>query len=103
MRFKTISLIFAAVTEISGDGRKVKHHLRLEDQCFTECVANNLRGKFFALSGEDPRVDDLSLKFVGAAKSQLVQFAGTDYKCCEGVLEVAGSAELMRLGWECGF
>ena len=103
MRFKTLSPIFAAVTEIAGDGRKIKHHLRPEDPRFTECVANNLREKYFALTGEDPRADDLSLKFVGAAKSQLVQYAGTDHKCCEGTIEVAGSAKLMRLGWECGF
>jgi CRISPR-associated endoribonuclease Cas6 len=64
---------------------------------------NNLREKFYALSGEYPDFDELRLKFVGAPKSQLVQFAGTNHKCCDGVIEVAGSERLMRLGWECGF
>jgi CRISPR-associated endoribonuclease Cas6 len=103
MRFKTLSPIFAAITEMSEDGRPIKHHLRPEDPRFAECIANNLRGKFFAVTGEDPQSDDLSLKFVGAAKSQLVQYAGTNHKCCEGTIEVTGSARLMRLGWECGF
>jgi len=103
MRFKTLSPIFAAVTEMAEDGRLIKHHLRPEDPRFTECVANNLREKFFALTGEDPDADDLSLKFAEAPKSQLVQYAGTNHKCCEGIVEVAGSARLMSLGWELGF
>jgi len=103
MRFKTLSPIFAAVTEIAEDGRPIKHHLRPEDPRFAECVAKNLREKFFALTGEDPVADDLSLKFVDAPKSQLVQYAGTNHKSCDGKFEVAGSARLMRLGWEFGF
>jgi CRISPR-associated endoribonuclease Cas6 len=103
MRFKTLSPIFAAVTETSGDGAPTKHHLRPEDPRFAECVANNLREKFLALTGEDAGADDLSLRFVGIPKSQLVQYAGTNHKCCEGVIEVAGSARLTSLGWECGF
>lgn len=103
MQFKTISPIFAAITQNAEGGRSVKHHLRPEDPRFAECVANNLREKFFALTEEDASADDLRLKFVGAPKSQLVQYAGTDHKCCEGVIEVEGSARLMHLGWECGF
>jgi CRISPR-associated endoribonuclease Cas6 len=103
MRFKTLSPIFAAVTETAEDGKLVKHHLRPEDSRFADCVANNLREKFFALYGEDAEADELSLKFVGEPKSQLVQYAGTNHKCCDGVFEVAGSERLIRLGWECGF
>lgn len=103
MRFKTLSPIFAAVTEAGEGGRPVKHHLRPEDPRFATCVANNLREKFFALTGEEAEGDALQLTFVGPAKSQLVQYAGTDHKCCEGVIEVMGSARLMHLGWECGF
>jgi CRISPR-associated endoribonuclease Cas6 len=103
MRFKTLSPIFAAVTETSGDGAPTKHHLRPEDPRFAECVANNLREKFLALTGEDAGADYLSLRFVGNPKSQLVQYSGTNHKCCEGVIEVAGSARLTSLGWECGF
>ncbi len=103
MRFKTLSPIFAAVTETSGDGAPTKHHLRPEDPRFAECVANNLREKFLALTGEDAGADYLSLRFVGNPKSQLVQYSGTNHKCCEGVIEVAGSDRLTSLGWECGF
>lgn len=103
MRFKTLSPIFAAVTERLPDGRLVKHHLRPEEPRFPECVANNLREKFLALYGEDAGSYELGLKIVGAPKSQLVQYAGTNHKCFEGVIEVAGSERLMRLGWECGF
>jgi CRISPR-associated endoribonuclease Cas6 len=103
MQFKTLSPIFAAVTEMAEGGRPIKHHLRPEDPRFAQSIANNLREKFSALIGEDAEDDKLQLAFVGAPKSQLVQYAGTDHKCCEGVIEVGGSSRLMHLGWECGF
>jgi CRISPR-associated endoribonuclease Cas6 len=103
MRFKTISPLFAAVPDMNESGRPGKHHVRPEDPRFAECVANNLREKFFALTGEDPGDDELLLKFVGAPKSQMVQYGGTNHKCCEGIFDVAGSDRLLRLGWECGF
>lgn len=103
MRFKTLSPIFAAVTQTAEGGKLVKRHLRPEDPRFAECVANNLRQKLFALTGDDPDAYELSLKFAGAPKSQLVQYAGANHKCCEGVFEVTGSERLMALGWECGF
>jgi len=43
MRFKTLSPIFAAVTEMDESGRSIKHHLRPEDPRFDECIANNLQ------------------------------------------------------------
>lgn len=103
MRFKTLSPIFVAVTEMAEGGRPVKRHLRSEDPRFADCVANNLRGKFFGLTGEAANASELSLKFVGTPKSQLVQYAGTNHKCCDGVFEVTGDERLIRLGWECGF
>lgn len=103
MRFKTLSPIFAALTETAADGSLLKHHMRPEDSRYAECIANNLREKFLALTGEQATEDSLRFSFVGPPKSQLVQYAGTDHKCCEGVIEVAGSARLMQLGWECGF
>ncbi len=103
MQFKTLSPMFAAITETGEGGRHIKHHLRPEDPRFAECIANNLREKFYALTGEDAGEDELQLSFVGMPKSQLVQYSGTDHKCCEGVIEVAGSSRLIHLGWECGF
>jgi CRISPR-associated endoribonuclease Cas6 len=103
MRFKTLSPIFMAVSETAADGSPVKHHLRAEDPRYSECLANNLREKFRALTGETAEEYELSFAFVGNPKSQLVQYAGTDHKCYEGVFEAAGSERLMSLGWECGF
>lgn len=103
MRFKTLSPLFAAVTEMTSDGKPTKHHLRAEAPRFAESIENNLRAKFLALTGEEAREDKLSLAFVGNPKSQLVQYAGTNHKCYEGVFEVGGSTRLMQLGWECGF
>lgn len=102
MRFKTLSPIFAAVTEMASDGKPIKHHLRADDPRFAASIVNNLRAKYFALTGEEALADELSVAFVGSPKSQLVQYAGTNHKCYEGVLEVAGSTRLMQLGWECG-
>lgn len=103
MCFKTISPIFAAITESGTGGRPVKHHLRPEDSRFAQSIANNLREKFFVLTGEDAREDELEFSIARALKYQLVQYAGTDHKCCEGVIEVAGSSKLIHLGWEWGF
>lgn len=103
MRFKTISPVFAAVTERLEDGSLVKHHLRPEEPQYSECVARNLREKFMALYGERAESYELGFRFVGSPKSQLVQYGGTNHKCCEGVFDVTGSERLMRLGWECGF
>lgn len=103
MRFKTISPIFAAVSERLADGKPVKHHLRPDESRYSECVANNLREKFAALYGESAESYELGIRFVGDPKSQLVQYGGTNHKCSDGVIEVSGSERLMRLGWECGF
>ncbi|MCI0665952.1 MAG: CRISPR-associated endoribonuclease Cas6 [Acidobacteria bacterium] len=103
MRFKTLSPIFTALTKTAPDGSRVKYHLRLDDPRFSECIANNLRQKFRALTGETAEDDELSFKFIGNPKSQLVQYDGTNHKCFEGVFEVAGSTRLIHLGWECGF
>ncbi len=103
MRFKTLSPIFSAVGATAADGSPVKHHLRADDPRFPECVVNNLREKFRALTGEPAEDDELSFAFAGQPKSQLVQYSGTNHKCYEGVFEVTGSERLMRLGWECGF
>jgi CRISPR-associated endoribonuclease Cas6 len=98
MRFKTLSPIFAAVTERTSDGKSIKHHLRAEDPSFATSIERNLRAKFCALTGDEALADKLSFVFVGTPKSQLVQYAGTDHKCYEGVFEVAGSTRLMHLG-----
>ncbi len=103
IRFKTLSPIFAATTETAPGGKPVKHHLRPADPRFAEAIASNLREKFLALTGEGADDDVLRFAFAGEPKSQLVQYAGTDHKCCEGVFEVEGSARLIHLGWECGF
>ncbi|MGH9844644.1 MAG: CRISPR-associated endoribonuclease Cas6 [Blastocatellia bacterium] len=103
MQFKTLSPIFAAVTAKTAEGLVVKHHLRAEDPRYSECLAKNLREKFRALTGEPADEDELSFAFAGNPKSQLVQYAGANHKCYEGVFEVAGSLRLMSLGWECGF
>lgn len=103
MRFKTLSPIFAAVSERLEDGRLVKHHLRPDESRYSECVANNLREKYAALYGESAESYELNLRFVRDSKSQLVQYGGTNHKCSDGVIEVSGSEMLMRLGWECGF
>lgn len=103
MRFKTVSPIFVAVTETDAAGVTGKHHLRAEDPRFAKSLANNLREKFRALTGESAEGDELRFAFAGEPKSQLVQYSGTNHKCYEGVFDVAGSERLIRLGWECGF
>jgi len=99
MRFTTISPIFVAV----DDGGPTKQHLRAEDPRFAERVKMNLLRKYRALTGTEPGNTEFEFRFDGQPKSQLVQYRETHHHCYVGRIEVAGSEELIRLGWECGF
>jgi CRISPR-associated endoribonuclease Cas6 len=103
MRLRTISPIFVAVDDIKADGSRRKHHVRADDPRFAERVAANLLGKYRALTGTEPSEGEFTFNFVGEPKSQLVQYRGTNHHSYLGQFEVSGSAELIRLGWECGF
>ncbi len=102
-RFKTISPVFLSVDETRADGSRTKQHLRAEDPRFAERVRMNLIRKYQALTGSDPLDAELEFRFDGRPKSQLVQYKGTHHHCYMGEFTVAGSEELIGLGWECGF
>jgi CRISPR-associated endoribonuclease Cas6 len=91
------------LSETAPDGSRFKHHLRADDPRLGDCITQNLRRKFQALTGEPAENDELSFKFIGPPKSQLVEYDGTKHKCAEGVFEVTGSPRLIHLGWEAGF
>src|SRR5262245_19788625 len=103
MRFKTISPLFLSVDEMRTDGSRTKQHLRAEDPRFAERVRANLIRKYRTLTGSDPADAELEFRFEGQPKPQLVQYKGTHHHCYMGEIAVAGSDELIRLGWECGF
>ncbi len=103
MRFKTISPLFLAVGETKADGGRTKQHLRAEDPRFAERMKANLIRKYKALTGSDPADSEFEFRFEGRPKSQLVQYRGTNHHCYMGEIAVAGSEELISVGWECGF
>jgi CRISPR-associated endoribonuclease Cas6 len=103
MRFRTLSPLFVSVDDTRADGSRRKHHLRADDSRFAEAIAANLRGKYRALTGGEAGDEALDFKFIGEPKPQLAQYKGTHHHCYLGTFEVGGSAELLRVGWECGF
>jgi CRISPR-associated endoribonuclease Cas6 len=104
LRGETISPIFVAVDETSLEGKRIKHHVRAEDQRFAACIAANLREKYRALTGIqlEEEETDLAFRFTEAPRSQLVQYKGTHHKCYMGRFTLAGDPQLIRLAWDAG-
>lgn len=104
LRGETISPIFVAVDETSLEGKRIKHHVRAEDQRFAACIAANLREKYRALTGIplEEEEADLAFRFTEAPRSQLVQYKGTHHKCYMGRFTLAGDPQLIRLAWDAG-
>lgn len=100
LRCWTLSPLFVSLRE---PGAKYKLHLRADDSRFGERVVANLREKYRALTGDEADAMPLDFRFETQPRSQLVQFDRTNHKCYLGRFIVRGSAELIRLGWECGF
>jgi CRISPR-associated endoribonuclease Cas6 len=103
MKFKTLSPVFVSVAETGAEGARTKQHLRADDSRFAERVRLNLLSKYRALTGTEPNDAALHFCFEGQPKAQLVQYRGTHHHCYLGNFSVSGSAELMRLGLDCGF
>jgi CRISPR-associated endoribonuclease Cas6 len=101
LRGETISPIFVAVTDTEPDGRRVKHHVRAEEERFGPCLAANLCEKYLALTGMELE-DEVGFRFLERPRSQLAQFNGTDHKCYMGRVELVGNPVLLRLAWESG-
>jgi CRISPR-associated endoribonuclease Cas6 len=112
MRFTTLSPLTVAIAEEDARGLRSKHYVRAEDERFGPLVASNMLEKYRALTGYD--TSELKLKFEfdweyinrsgGPGRvSKLLQCKGTNIKCYPVPFFASGSAELIRLGWECGF
>lgn len=103
---ETISPIFVSVDEIGAEGKRIKHHVRAEDERFSERIAANLREKFRALVGsefeQDDPAEELNFRFTEAPRSQLAQYKGTHHKCYLGRFVMTGDPRLIRLAWEAG-
>ena len=104
LRGETISPIFVSVDDTGPDGKRIKHHVRAEDERFAARIAANLREKYLALTGVPLEEDeaDLAFRFTEAPRSQLVQYKGTHHKCYMGRFALAGDSQLIRLAWEAG-
>ncbi|MFN0119892.1 MAG: CRISPR-associated endoribonuclease Cas6 [Blastocatellia bacterium] len=115
MRFMALSPLMVATTAADDEtGRRRKHYVRPGDPRFAALVAENLREKYRALHGQEPPEANLAFAFDHAWIEQaggydsrrvtrLAQYKGTNIKCCLAPFVVAGSLDLIRLGWECGF
>lgn len=112
MRFTLLSPITVSKEETGPQGERRKHYLRADEPAFGPLVAENLREKYRALIGAEPR--DASLEFDfdwdyirrrgGPERvSKLVTYKGTRIKGYLAPFLVRGSEELIALGWETGF
>jgi CRISPR-associated endoribonuclease Cas6 len=104
LRGETISPIFISVDETAPDGKRIKHHVRAEDERFAERIAANLREKYRALTGALPEDEEggIAFRFTERPRSQLAQYKGTNHKCYMGRFALEGDPRLIRLAWEAG-
>jgi CRISPR-associated endoribonuclease Cas6 len=111
-RWTCLTPIVAARSE---PGRKTPHYCRPhEEEAFSEAVRNNLLLKYRMAYGGPPRDDRLRLEFDRAYLERRAkrnpETAGTKkvrYKEIEVIgafapFALTGSAELMKLAWDCG-
>lgn len=98
---ETLSPIVASTGVVEGNKMR-KIFLHPEDREFSRVITENLQHKAVAIFGEripEGRVEIKPLEY----RSRLVAVYGTKVRCYEGVFEVKGSPELIKLGYEAGF
>ncbi len=111
MRCTTLSPVTVSVAETDANGLRRKQFIWADDPRFGSLIAANLKEKYRASFGEEPNGE---MQFVfdeeylqrrgGVGKiSKLVLYKGTKIKAWQAPFTVTGDAELIRLGWECGF
>lgn len=102
---ETISPIFVSVDEMGPEGKRVKHHVRAEDERFATRIVANLHEKYRAFTGvslKEESAAELSFRFTEAPRSQLVQYKGTHHKSYLGRFMLVGDPRLIWLAWEAG-
>ncbi len=97
---ETLSPIVASTGVREGE-RLHKVFLSPESPDFSRVITENLQRKAVALWGKEMpgEVEVKPLKY----RSRLVTVHGTKVRCYEGVFEVKGTPELLKLGYEAGF
>jgi CRISPR-associated endoribonuclease Cas6 len=111
MRCQTLSPITVSVTETDANGVRHKQFIWADDPRFGSLVAANLKEKYRALFGSESNgevqfvFDEEYIRRRGGVEriSKLVQYKGTKIKAWQAPFTVTGDADLIRLGWECGF
>ena len=111
MRCQTLSPLTASVTETDANGARRKQFIWADDPRFGTLVVSNLKEKYRALHGKEPEgevsfaFDEDYIERRGGVRkvSKLVLYKGTEIKAWQAPFTVTGDAELIRLGWECGF
>ncbi|MDQ3813909.1 MAG: CRISPR-associated endoribonuclease Cas6, partial [Armatimonadota bacterium] len=104
MRFKCLSPIVVAVHD---PNRRTPRYLRPDAPEFSERVRQNLIAKYRALHGRAPEDDRQTLTFdVDYLKThkgtKLMTYKGIQIVGAFCPFTLAGSTELMRVGYECG-
>ena len=111
MRCTTLSPLTASVTETDANGARRKQFVWADDPRFGALVVSNLKEKYRALHGKEPdgevsfAFDDAYIRQRGGVEriSKLALYKGTKIKAWQAPFTVTGDAELIRLGWECGY
>lgn len=98
---ETLSPIVASTGIVEGNKMR-KVFLPPESQEFSRVITENLQYKAMAISGEKVTGGKVEIKPL-EYRSRLVAVYGTKVRCYEGIFEVKGSPELIKLGYEAGF
>lgn len=98
---ETLSPIVVSTGIVEGDKMR-KVFLSPEDQDYSRIITENLQRKAEAFFGERVPSGEVEMKPL-EYRSKLVAIYGVKIRCYEGVFEVKGSPELIKLGYEAGF
>jgi CRISPR-associated endoribonuclease Cas6 len=108
MSFTCLSPIVSSETVYANGTRSTRYRLP-DDPGFGEAVRQNLLSKCRALTGRLPQDDRLDLAFdrdyfcrQESRGTKLIEFKGIYIRGAFAPLELRGSAELIRIGYECG-
>ncbi len=103
MSFRTLSPIVISTGEVDAGGRFHKRYLSPEEPEFSRILEENLRRKYQACYGKEPSEEGISLEFLRAPQSKLLDYKGIKIRGWFMHFIAQGSAELIELGYEAGF
>jgi CRISPR-associated endoribonuclease Cas6 len=111
MSFTCLAPLMVSIKD-ERDGQPHKHYVRPDDDSFAELIKRNLLEKYRVLYDCEPQNGDFEFAFDwdfinrrgGVERiSKLIKYKDINIRGFVAPFKVKGSAELIKLGYECGF